>query len=331
MPSAFALLLLLALPAQESPPSAPVGERLVGRPAMVNDVAITEADVQLQLRLLGPRLQDDDPALREHAARRGAAEEVLLAQEARRLGVELTEREVDAWWENRAEQAPDYVAMAAATGSTIERQKELTRRAALAELYLLHRCGLRGEQGQRVAPDPLLVRATTITPGQLREAFARNRALFDQPESVDCEIWPLPDAAARSAAEAVLTGGGRPEGVEPVAWQVPLAEARQVFPDEIVQWLGAAEAGQLRALDERTLLMLRGREPARPASFAQVQEPLRNLLLQDRLAKARRHLVDQLREQALFWPHDLFDEPARAPAEAPGVPDAQVADPAGAP
>jgi hypothetical protein len=330
------LLLVSAVAGQEAPPAAPSdpatppAARLMNRPATVNHVAITDADVLLQLRLLGSRLPAGDAAQAEHAARRAAAEEVLLAGEALRLGVELTDREVDAWWEDRADEPPDYAAMAAATGSTIERQKELTRRAALAELYLLHRCGLRGEQGQRVAPDPVLVRTTTITPGQLREAYGRNRALFDRPETVTCEVWLLPDALARAAAEAELATGNRP-GPEPVAREVPLPETRRVFPEDVALWLDTAQAGQWRALDERSLLRVAGREAARPASFAQVQEPLRGLLLQDRLTKARQHLVDQLRGRAMFWPEDLFDAQPRPPAPAPAPPPAPVANPAGAP
>lgn len=337
MPCALVPLLLLASAgAQEAPPAPPAGPaahtaaRLMNRPATVNGVAITDADVVLQLRLLGSRLPSGDAALAEHAARRAAAEEVLLAEEALRLGVELGEREVDAWWEDRADEPPDYAAMAAATGSTVERQKDLTRRAALAELYLLHRCGLRGEQGQRVAPDPVLVRATTITPGQLREAFVRNRALFDRPESIDCELWLLPDALARAAAEAELAAGGRP-AAEPAARRVPLPDAPRIFPPDVAQWLATAEAGHWRALDERTLLRVAGREAARPASFAEVQEPLRGLLMQDRLAKAREHLVEQLRRLAMFWPDDLFDAQPRPPAPAPAAPAAPVANPAGAP
>jgi hypothetical protein len=330
------LLLASAAASQEAPPAvsadpaAPNAARLMNRPATVNHVAITDADVLLQLRLQGSRLPAGDAAQAEHAARRAAAEEVLLAGEALRLGVELTEREVDAWWEDRADEPPDYAAMAAATGSTIERQKELTRRAALAELYLLHRCGLRGEQGQRVAPDPVLVRTTTITPGQLREAFSRNRALFDHSATVTCEVWLLPDALARAAAEAELAAGGRP-GPEPVARKVPLPEAARVFPEDVAQWLGTAEAGQWRALDERTLLRVAERDAARPATFSDVQEPLRGLLMQDRLTKARQHLVDQLRGRAMFWPEDLFDAQPRPPAPAPAMPPAPVANPAGAP
>ncbi|MBM3984939.1 MAG: hypothetical protein FJ296_04495 [Planctomycetes bacterium] len=112
---------------------------------------------------------------------------------------------------------------------------------------------------------------------------------------------------------------------------MPRPETRRVFPEEVALWLDTAQAGQWRALDERALLRLAGREPARPASFAQVQEPLRGLLMQDRLAKARQHLVDQLRGLAMFWPEDLFDAQPRPPAAAPAPPPAPVANPPGAP
>src|SRR5262245_46540436 len=110
------------------------------RPAMVNSSAITAADVALQKKLLGRDLQRLEPAAAEQVARRNVAEEILLAQEATRLGVTLTDREVDTWWKDRVGEVPNYAALAAATGTSEDRQRELARRAALADIYLLHRC-----------------------------------------------------------------------------------------------------------------------------------------------------------------------------------------------
>src|SRR5258705_11493442 len=93
------------------------------RPAMVNSSAITAADVALQKKLLGRDLQHLEPAAREQAARRNVAEEILLAQEAARLRGTLTDREVDQWWKDRVGEVPDYAALAAATGTTEDRQR----------------------------------------------------------------------------------------------------------------------------------------------------------------------------------------------------------------
>lgn len=316
------LLLAPAPHAQEAPP-APATPTLA-RPATVNGDAITAADVYAQSRLQAARLARAEPAAREHLARRGVAEEMLLAQEARRLGVELADRDVDAWWERRTGEPPDWTALAAATGSSPERQREFARRASLAESYLLHRCGLRGDQAQRVAPDPLLVRATTVTPGQLREAFVENRALFDRPEALLLEIWVREDESGRDAVLAALQAGRAPEGAPPIRRSVPVDDLAQVFPGPVADWLAAAETGSALAPDGRSVLVLRGREAARAASFTEVQEPLRNLLLEDLLAKARQHLVDQLRDQATYWPPELFEAAPRPEAGA-------VANPAGPP
>jgi len=286
----------------EPPPVAPT----VARPAMVNNSSITAADVALQTRLLGSTLQRLDPAAREHLARRAVAEEILLSQEAVRLDAEMTDREVDEWWERRTGQAPDYDALAAATGTTPERQREVARRSALADLYLLHRCGLRSEQAGRLPPEPLLVRVVTITPSQLREAFAQNRALFDRPEALELELWDLPDEPALEAAAAALDAGNRPNG-EPVVRTIGVPDCPRVFMPEVAEWLATAVPGAHLALDTHRLLAVKSRQPGRVASFAEVQEPLRNLLLNELLQEARKHLVDGLRDHATYWPPDLFD------------------------
>jgi hypothetical protein len=277
---------------------------------MVNSSAITAADVALQKKLLGRDLQHLEPAAAEQVARRNVAEEILLAQEAARLGVTLTDREVDQWWKDRVGEVPDYAALAAATGATEERQRELARRAAQADIYLLHRCGLRGEQSGRVPPDPLLVRVVTITPSQLREAFAQNHELFDRPEIVDCDVWTLPDEPALQAAQSALEAGGRPDA-EVMQRALPLPDVRRVFPPDIADWLSASQAGDHRAMDTHTLVLVTGREEAVPAHFADVQERLRNMLMQELLHEARQHLVDGLREHATYWPPDLFNPPAK--------------------
>ena len=131
-----------------------------------------------------------------HAARRAIAEEILLAGEAARLGIELAQRHVDDYWERRLGTVPDYAALAAATGSSVERQRELARRAALAETYLLHKAGLRTEQARRVPPDPQLTRHVALTPLQLREAFAQNRDLLATPERIVLDLFACSDPSA---------------------------------------------------------------------------------------------------------------------------------------
>ena len=280
------------------------------RPAMVNSSAITAADVALQKKLLGRDLQRLEPAAAEQVARRNVAEEILLAQEAARLGVSLTDREVDQWWKDRVGEVPDYAALAAATGTSEERQRELARRAAQADIYLLHRCGLRGEQSGRVPPDPLLVRVVTITPSQLREAFAQNHELFDRPEIVDCDVWTLPDEPALQAAQAALEAGGRPDA-EVLQRALPLPDVRRVFPPDIADWLSSSQAGEHRALDTHTLVLVTGREASVPSRFTDVQQRLRNMLMEELLHEARQHLVDGLREHATYWPPDLFNPPPK--------------------
>src|SRR5262249_48620564 len=156
------------------------------------------------------------------------AEEMLLAGEATRLQVELSDRDVDDWWERRAGEPPDWDKIAAATGMTVPRQRELARRPALADLYVLHQCGPRGAQVRKVPPDPILERVVTVTPSQLREAFAQNHTLFDQPESVTCDLYIAPDGAARDAAATALDAGQAPELV-PMTRTIGLPDTTRIF------------------------------------------------------------------------------------------------------
>src|SRR6187399_1630973 len=95
-----------ATPVTDAPSPAPTAPtapmRVTGRPATVNGQAITSDDVLLQLRLLGLDSQRLEPGVRDHIARRAVAEEMLLAGEAKRLAVDMPDRDVDAWWERRA-------------------------------------------------------------------------------------------------------------------------------------------------------------------------------------------------------------------------------------
>jgi hypothetical protein len=315
--------------ATPSDAEAPPPVHVVGRPATVNNQAITADDVAVELRLLGPDLQRMDPGARDHLARRAVAEEMLLAGEATRLQVDMPDRDVDDWWERRAGEPPDWDKLAASTGLTVARQRELARRAALADLYVLHKCGLRGDQVQKVPPDPMLERVVTVTPSQLREAFTQNHALFDRPEGITCDLYIAANTAARDAANAALDAGQAPE-VVPMTRTIALPDTTRIFGEEVATWLATAKPGEHRVLDDQTLLAVRERVPARPATFADCQEVLHNALLDQLLKEARKHLVDSLREHATYWPQDLFS-PTTKPADKPAAPPATTPAPAAPP
>ncbi|HTE06084.1 MAG TPA: hypothetical protein VK824_07805, partial [Planctomycetota bacterium] len=295
------------------------------RPAIVNGEAITAEDVASYGQLLGEERRELSPAQLRQLARRSVAEEILLAAELVRLGVTLDDRSVDEYWQRRRGTAPDYEALAKQAGTTAERQRTLARRAAAAELYLLHRVGLRTELARAIPPDPLLVRLVTITPSQLREAFASNHRLFDVPDNVSCDVYSCADAAAAQAVtDALARGGGAALPVAPLHRTYPVPQLPSLFPEDVVRFMMESTSGTARTIPTPQgllVVVVTGRQSGRPAGFVESQDKLKHVLQNELLGEARKSLVVDLAQHATFWPTDLFAaEPAAAPVEPTAVP-----------
>jgi len=342
---------------QPWPETGPPSGTAMSRPATVNGESITAEDIANHMRLMGEDRTGGSPEERWHTAQRLIAQEILMASEATRLGVELTDREVDEYWTRRRGSVPDYEAMAQELGTTVERQRELGRRAALSELYLTHRVGLRSDLGQKLPPDPLLVRLVNVTPQQLRDAFAANKQHLGKPEVLVCDVWACPLATDVAGLEEALGQGREPDGVAAVRRSFPVPALAQVFPPPLAEFLGGAQPGSLRgaqASDGVLLLKVIERQPGEEAEFATSQESLRRMLQTELLSEARTQIVATLAGQATYWPPYLFAPhapsltappaaaaagaapatPAGSPAPAPdaaGAAPASVAKPGGAP
>lgn len=308
-----------ALPSPEAAPASsderaklPVRsqEVRVDRPATVNGEAITADEIIEEASRLAADYPGADAAQLQHVARAMIAGQILLAAEAKRLGVTLPERDLDEYWERTAGRVPDYAALAAQAGISVERQIERARRTALADLYLRHRIGLRGDYGRWIAPDPRLVRLVTVTPAQMRDAFQENRKLLDRPERVVCDLYQCEDATAADAAKALIAAGGTPPGQPPARRELPVDALDPSMPPELVTFLRDGAIGSLTTAptDKGVLVVaITAREPAVPAEFVEAQEQLRLMMLRERMEMARRELIETLRKQATYWPGDLFD------------------------
>lgn len=296
-----------ATPATTQPPR---NEVHVERPATVNGEAITSDEIIEEALRLAADFPGADTAQLQHAARTMIAGQILLAGEAKRLGVTLPERDLDEYWERTAGRVPDYAALAAQAGISVERQTERARRTALADIYLRHRIGLRGDFGRWIPPDPRLVRLVTVTPSQMREAFQENRKLLDRPERVVCDLYQCEDEAAAAAAKELIAAGGKPPGEPPARRELPINDLDPKMPPELAGFLREGAIGALTTApaDQGVLVVaIAGREPAQEAQFAEAQETLRMMMLRERMELARRELIETLRKQATYWPGDLFD------------------------
>ncbi|MHC4846369.1 MAG: hypothetical protein ACYTCU_09430 [Planctomycetota bacterium] len=300
VPARAALTALLALAA--AAPLAAQGQ-LMERPASINGESITMEDIRSHARLVNQEMKGRDGEQLFHLTRRRIAEEILLAGEAERAGVELDQRMVDSYWESRNGTVPDYEMFAQYAGTSVERQKELARRAALANLYLYNKTGLRADFGAMVPPDPMLSRAVKVTPSQLREAFKANKQFFDRPARILVILYACANEDEVNQVMLAHAAGKEPEGVSNMPRAYPVENLEEVAEPELLPFLRAAQVGETQRYDTDQGILIAsmvGREEAREATFAEVQEPLRNLLVTELLAEAQQHLVRQLAQQATF-------------------------------
>lgn len=319
MPRSLALvpLLLLALcepvTAQDAEPeratSQATGQSTV---ANVNGEPITSTDVMHQARMLSGQDVTSLDAASAQEIRRQLAEQMLMAGEATRLGVTVNEAYVDDFWKSYRGGKPDYEAMAAASGTTVERQKELAKRSVLADLYVYHRVGIWAEFGHLIKPDAFMAHLVEVSPKELRDLFRAERAKFDLPATVSYDFYPCSDEAQALGVAQALGAQLVPTGVRPGRETAPMPLVPEVFAfsSELVEFLLNADVGSVSPPFDAEMgwivFEIAERTDARPAQFAEVQEELRRRMRISRLEGARRQLVAELMRNAVFWPRELF-------------------------
>ena len=288
--------------------------------ASVNSEAITSTDLINSLRLQNQPGGAVDPAM-AHLLRRQIAEQILLSGEAERLGIVLSDLDVKNYWEQYLDAVPDFEALAAEAGTTKDRQRELAKRSVLSEIFLYHRVGIWAEFGAYIKPDPVLEKLVDVTPGELRTLFKQERARFDRPATVSYTFYSCESAAQADEVRLKLLAGQEIEGIVPGRESAPIPEIPRIFSfsEDLVAFLESGVDGQVSTVFETTLggreravvFAIDSREPASPADFRAVQEELRRFLQLNRLDIARKQLISDLKDKAVFWPKDLFKpEPA---------------------
>lgn len=293
----------------------------------VNGQAITSADLTHYLTLRAGSDAKLDPEMIQ-PMRRQIAEQILQASEAERLGIDLSDVDVENYWEQYLGTKPDFESLALEAGSTADRQRALARRSVLAEIFLYHKVGIWAEYGALIKPDPVLEKLVDVTPGELRGLFREQRGQFDQPASVSYTFYPCESAARAETVRQDLLAGQPTEGLAYGTAESALPEVPQVFAfsEELVSFLQTGVPGQISKVfetglsdqDRAIIFTIDSRQPARSAEFREVQEDLRRYLQLNRLDLARRQLVSDLRARAVFWPRDLFKETISAPPEESG-------------
>ncbi|MFT7465228.1 MAG: hypothetical protein ACI9EF_003593 [Pseudohongiellaceae bacterium] len=285
--------------------------------ASVNSSAITSTDLLNSLRLQSQPGAAVDPSM-AHGLRRQIAEQILLSGEAERLGIVLSDSDVENYWEQYLDAVPDFEALAAEAGTTEDRQRELARRSVLSEIFLYHKVGIWAEFGAYIKPNPVLEKMVDVTPGELRDLFKVERERFDRPATVSYSFYPCDNPAQAEGLRLDLLAGTDIKDVRPGRETALVPELQRVFSfsEALVEFLQTALPGQISAVFETTLgdderavvFTIDSRQPASPADFGAVQEELRRYLQLNRLDVARKQLVKELQNKAVFWPGDLFKE-----------------------
>jgi hypothetical protein len=308
-------------PAQGSGQGVDTGQRVV---SSVNGEPITAADLEFHawLRVGASARQLDARSVA--TLRRQLAEQVLMATEADRLGVTITEAYVSEFWASYQDAPPDYAQLAQLAGVTEERSRWLVKRSVLADIYLYHRVGIWAEHGHLIKPDPVFAHAVEVTPKELRDLFREEREYFDIPATVTYDFYPCPDQATAEGVTEALSVGLAPSAVRPGQETAPLEMVPEVFAFslDLVRFLESAAPGSVsQAYDAEVgwvVFVIEGRDPGRPAEFAEVQEELRRRMRMSRLEIAREQLLRDLVRQSVYWPRDLFDEDPTPPPKAGG-------------
>ncbi len=289
-----------------------------GLVATVNGEAITMGDVRLRMEVLKATMVPDETVTEEELAlraRRELAEEILLAAEATRLGLILSDLEVKDYWAARLGHEPDFETSAQAAGTTVPRQIELARRAALSKLYIDHRSGLASRYTGRVPPDPVLVRLVNVTPGQLREAFTSQRDYYVLPELVHFDVFLCRDTETAREVAGTLRKGESPTSTRMESDTAAVPALDELFTPQAAEFLRTASGGDIsdpvEVVGNGRLLgvlvfRLGRREPGRPATWEEVQNEIRFRVQRSRLEEARAYLVRGLIYSALYGPDDLF-------------------------
>lgn len=274
--------------------------------AIVNDEVISNYDVQQRINLIvfsaGIETTDADLVRMRAQVLRTLVDETLKIQEARRLEIEITKREVDQSIEGMAEQ----------NNTTVEKINEMLEQSGTSVVTLRRQIAsdlawdtiVRGMFGNRVS----------VTNEEVEAVFQRNADNVNQPQYLVSEIYfriDSPDQAAtvRANAEDMLQKLRSGAGFPAIAQQFSQSASAAKGGD-----IGWVQDGQLAPeLNEA----LRG------LAVGQISEPIRTINAYHVLALRNRRIVggsdamlSQLKIRQMIFP--LAPETPQAQVQAAG-------------
>jgi len=313
---------------------------LPGMRAHINGHAITTHDVLVEARVMmilagtTEKELENPPEEKLNEALANAAREIVLSSEAERLGLKLTEYELDELMKQYFGSVPDLDALAKLTGTTPETMRARFRRQIMATLYTRHRLGRDFRYAHLIQPDPFLKRLMEVRPSELKREFERRREQLAVPPSVRYRIQAFADRdSAARGIEALELGREPLSDRRAQEWTEPEETAAErvrylTRSPELAKWILEAPAGavsdaaevsddELPLVDDDSMgppqvrslflvIQVLERLPAREADFALDQELLQQTLERENIERARRALILDEARKAVVWPPELF-------------------------
>ncbi len=317
------LVLAWTIPAlaKAAPQSADIVMKVNDEPVFGSEVQMELARLAMQLQRMG---QNPGQVDLQQIARQQVVDTHLLAQEARKQGLEPDESKVQALIEQAAAQAggkDQLEASLAQSGMTLDQYAGILRQAMLANAYV----------EQKLMP------SAEVKEGEVRAFYETNKEKFRQEETVHARhilIRAQPDADAATKAEArkkaeairerALKGEDFAELAKetsegpsgPQGGDLGFFERKRMVP-AFADAAFALKPGEISDVVETRfgyhVIKLEERKPAGVQPYDEVNEKLHAFLQQQRVREVVGKKLEELRQQAKIEP--VGAQQAPVPAE----------------
>ena len=281
--------------------AAPVGgDQVLVR---VNSVPIRQSEVvERLLKRYGAQAVDE------------MIDETLLRQAAKTSGISADDKEVNRRLTKLQEQFGSrelFISQLEQAGSSITKVKE--------------------DLADEIVRERLVVKAKglSVTDDELKKAFDENKDKLGSPEAVHLRhILVATDAEAQDVVAKIKAGSD----FKALAREKSLAAsgkaaggdygfvARGMLPAEIDDIAFSMKTGEIRVVPGprgRHVLQILERRDAKPATFAEVKDDLRDMLMAEKIKKAAPEYLSSLRQKADIKPGDAASASAAPRTPAP--------------
>ncbi|RMH04705.1 MAG: hypothetical protein D6702_02585 [Planctomycetota bacterium] len=327
--ASLCLLLALAPPAQDPASGRQPGELLlrIRLRAIVNDQILTDEDVYWKARRdfqvppgVEPTQEQMDQAFPSALVELFLREGWRLSGRDEAMLDRIVQRELDA----RIEQAGSLAALSAemsANGGSIEEFKRYFRRMVVGWLFRSIELGQQPEKGDAVKV------AVVVAPREIREYYDNHKDLYSSPRRARGRILMIPKGADPEASRAQIEeirariAAGESTFVEEVeahssyrrstggdsGWITPNMSRAQALKDFFLGSPAGTLSEPLELAADWALCLVETVEEGGVAPFSEVQDEIRDKLLEQRYQEIMERAVRRIRRRCYVWPAEEVD------------------------